>query len=290
MDIKTFFEEQLNEWLLAKQNYDALNRVKVKELDLGGCAVRVQFNPERIRSTAAKVDAASLRERPCFLCRDNRPNEQRDLYYNDKYSILINPFPIFPVHLTIPTIKHVDQLIFNSFEDMLDIAKDLDDFVVFYNGPKSGASAPDHMHFQAGNKGFLPLEKDVVSMERIIISDNDDVICFSLKDYHRNMIALESDNKVQLISRFQKIYEQLEIKSGEPEPMLNVVIWYDDKKWFCCIFPRKKHRPNCFYAEGEDNLLFSPASVDLSGVCVLPQEKDFEKITAEDVIGIFEEI
>ncbi|GAB1414890.1 DUF4922 domain-containing protein [Paludibacter sp.] len=290
MNIKSFFENQLNVWLLAKQNYDALNRVKVKELDLGACKVRVQFNPERMRSTAAKVDVKSLRERPCFLCRANRPPEQQDFAYNDKYSILVNPFPIFPVHLTIPTLKHVDQLIYDSFGDMLDIAKDLKDFVVFYNGPKSGASAPDHMHFQAGNKGFLPLENDVVSLEHVDLVVDGEVMRYSLKNYHRNMIVLESKDQTQLVSYFKKLYSEMEIKVGEVEPMMNIVSWYAEDKWYCCVFPRKKHRPDRFYAEGEENLLFSPASVDLGGVCVLPQEKDFVKIKTEDLIEIFEEI
>lgn len=290
MMVKKFFQEQLAEWPLAKQNYEALNKVRVKELDLGGCAVRIQFNPERMRSSAAKIDTKSIQERKCFLCPANLPSEQRSIPFGKDYQILVNPFPIFPMHLTVPVLDHIDQLIYDRFGDMLDLAKELNDFVVFYNGPKCGASAPDHMHFQAGNKGFLPLERDVLTTKRKMIIDNDDLLCYVLPDYHRNVIVIESIKKEEVVNQFNKIYKTLDIKEGEKEPMLNIVTWYEKSKWITCIFPREVHRPKCYFAEGDDNILLSPASVDLSGVCVLPLEKDFEKITADDIKAVFKEI
>jgi len=185
---------------------------------------------------------------------------------------------------------HTDQLIYDRFPDMLDLAEALDDFVVFYNGPKCGASAPDHMHFQAGNKGFLPLEKDVLTVKREMIINNEDSLCYTLPDYHRNVIVIESEKKENVENLFNRIYETLEIKEGEKEPMLNIITWYEKGKWISCIFPREVHRPKCFFAEGDDNILISPASVDLSGVCVLPLERDFEKITADDIKVVFNEI
>jgi len=288
--IKTFFQEQLTEWPLAKQNYEALNRVRVKDLDLGGSVVRVQFNPERMRSSAAKVDAKSIQERKCFLCPANLPAEQRGISFGSNYQILVNPFPIFPVHLTIPDMGHVDQLILGRFGDMLELAQVLDEFVLFYNGPKCGASAPDHFHFQAGNKGFLPLEKEVLTAKRDVVIATDDLLCFTLPEYHRNVIVIESAKRNVVENLFDRIYAALEIKAGEKEPMLNIVTWYEKDKWIACIFPREVHRPNCYYAEGDKNILLSPASVDLSGVCVLPQEKDFEKITADDIKTVYSEI
>lgn len=288
--VKKFFSEQLAEWPLAKQNYEALNKVRVKELDLGGCAVRIQFNPERMRSSAAKIDPKSIQERKCFLCPAHLPAEQRGIPFGKDYQILVNPFPIFPMHLTVPVLDHIDQLIYDRFGDMLDLAEELSDFVVFYNGPKCGASAPDHMHFQAGNKGFLPLEKDVLTAQRKMIIDNDDSLCYVLPDYYRNVIVIESVKKDDVVNLFNRIYKTLEIKEGEKEPMLNIVTWYDNSKWITCIFPREVHRPKCYFAEGDDNILLSPASVDLSGVCVLPLEKDFEKITADDIKAVFKEI
>ncbi|MPM06932.1 hypothetical protein SDC9_53235 [bioreactor metagenome] len=289
--IKTFFQEQLAEWPLANQNYEALNRVKVKDFDLGGAVVSVQFNPERMRSSAAKVDTKSIQERKCFLCPANLPPEQRGIPFGRNYQILVNPFPIFPVHLTIPDMDHVDQLILGRFGDMLELAKTLDDFVVFYNGPKCGASAPDHIHFQAGNKDFLPLEKEVLSAKkRDLVVSTDELLCFTLPDYHRSVIVIESANRNEIEKLFKSIYGALEIKDGEKEPMLNIVTWFEQDKWIVCVFPREVHRPACFFAEGDDNILISPASVDLSGVCVLPQEKDFDKIRAEDIKTVFSEI
>lgn len=288
--VKRFFPEQLAEWPLAKQNYEALNKVRVKELDLGGTSVRIQFNPERMRSSAAKIDTKSIQERKCFLCPAHLPAEQRGIPFGKDYQILVNPFPIFPMHLTVPVLDHIDQLIYDRFGDMLDLAEELSDFVVFYNGPKCGASAPDHMHFQAGNKGFLPLERDVLTAKRKIIIEDVDLLCYVLPDYHRNVIVIESVKKEEVVNLFNRIYKTLDIKDGEKEPMLNIVTWYEKSKWVSCIFPREVHRPKCYFAEGEGNILLSPASVDLSGVCVLPLEKDFEKITAEDINTVFQEI
>ena len=288
--VKRFFPEQLAEWPLAKQNYEALNKVRVKELDLGGTSVRIQFNPERMRSSAAKIDTKSIQERKCFLCPAHLPAEQRGIPFGKDYQILVNPFPIFPMHLTVPVLDHIDQLIYDRFGDMLDLAEELSDFVVFYNGPKCGASAPDHMHFQAGNKGFLPLERDVLTAKRKIIIEDVDLLCYVLPDYHRNVIVIESVKKEEVVNLFNRIYKTLDIKDGEKEPMLNIVTWYEKSKWVSCIFPREVHRPKCYFAEGEGNILLSPASVDLSGVCVLPLEKDFEKINAEDINTVFQEI
>jgi hypothetical protein len=267
--IKQLFEEQLSTWELAADNYKALSQVKIKTVDVNGHSYKVQFNPARITSSAAKVDARSIRERSCFLCAAHRPAVQKGISFNGRYELLVNPYPIFPRHLTIPAVEHTPQLIASRFGDMLDLAQQLNDYIVFYNGPKSGASAPDHFHFQAGNKGFLPIETD------------------------RNFphaIRIESDNKQEAIDRFQEIYKDLEVKPGEAEPMMNILTWYEAGQWIVCIFPRKKHRPACYHAEGETNILISPASVDMGGVFITPMEKDFQKITAGDIAAILEEI
>jgi len=267
--VNKLFEEQLSNWELARNNYKALEQVKTKTLFVDGREYKVQFNPARIVSSAAKVDAQSIRERKCFLCAENRPPEQNGIPFKGCYTILVNPFPIFPRHLTVPATEHIPQLIAARFEDMLDLAQQLADYVVFYNGPKCGASAPDHFHFQAGNKGFLPIEKD---------------------RNRYNMICIESDKKEEVLDRFQQVYSTLEQKPEDDEPMMNVLAWYETGKWIVCIFPRKKHRPDCYFAEGGANILISPAAVDLGGVFITPLEKDFEKITAEDIAGILQEV
>jgi len=269
ISINHLFNEQLSNWELARNNYLALEQVRIKTLIVDGREYKVQFNPARIISSAAKTDAQSIRERKCFLCAENRPPEQKGISFNGRYTILINPFPIFPRHLTIPALEHTPQLIASRFGDMLDLAQQLGDYVVFYNGPDCGASAPDHFHFQAGNKGFLPIEKD-----RNV----------------QNMICIESDKKEELLDSFRKVYDAMEEKPEGDEPMMNILAWYEAAKWIVCIFPRKKHRPACYSAEGEANLLISPASVDLGGVFITPLKKDFEKITAEDIGKILREI
>ena len=289
-EVKKLLHEQLNEWDLAKTNYDALQSVQSKDFDFGEFVVRVQFNPGRIVSSSAKVDAKTIQERKCFLCPANLPAVQRGIPFGKDYQILVNPFPIFPEHLTIPSLHHEDQLIFNRFEDMLDLAESLDEFTIFYNGPKCGASAPDHVHFQAGNKGFLLIEKDIKNVSKRIISENEEIKIYSLENYLRNVIVIESANKKAVVDAFKQIYSQLEIKEGEKEPMFNVISWYEDGKWISCIFPRKVHRPKCFFAEGDDNIMISPASVDMGGVFITPQEKDFAKITAEDIKAILAEV
>ncbi|GHT54005.1 DUF4922 domain-containing protein [Bacteroidia bacterium] len=267
--IRQLFEEQLSNWELARNNYKALEQVKEKTLDVEGHNYKVQFNPARITSSAAKVDPQSIQERKCFLCAANRPAEQTSQPFKGRYELLVNPFPIFPRHLTIPDLKHTPQLIASRFGDMLDLAQQLDDYVVFYNGPKCGASAPDHFHFQAGNKGFLPIEKD--------------------RDLG-NAIRIESENRQEMLDRFQQTYDSLPLQPDDVEPMMNILTWYGNGKWTTYLFPRKKHRPACYFAEGDANLLISPAAVDMGGVFITPLEKDFEKITAEDVVQILREI
>jgi len=264
------FEEQLKKWDLAKNNYHALkNNVETKLLVVNGSEYKIQYNPTRIVSTISKVDKDSIQERKCFLCSNNLPAEQKSIYFKGKYLILVNPYPIFPRHFTIPSIEHCPQLISSRFGDMLDLAQQLDDYVVFYNGPKSGASAPDHFHFQAGNKGFLPIEKNRNSY---------------------NSINIESDNKENLLQQFLKIIENLPLQPDESEPKMNILAWYEENRWIICIFARKKHRPACYFAEGDENLLISPGAVDLGGMFVTPLLKDFQKITGTEIACVLNEL
>jgi len=267
--INQLFDKQLTDWELARENYNSLKQVKVKTLFVDGREYKVQFNPARIISSTAKVDAQSIKERKCFLCAENRSPEQNGIPFKGRYTILVNPYPIFPRHLTIPAVEHTPQRIGFRLGDMLDLAWQLDNYVVFYNGPECGASAPDHFHFQAGNKGFLPIEKD---------------------RNRCNMICIESEKKTELLDRFRQVYGTMEQKPEDDEPMMNMLAWRESNKWIVCIFPRKKHRPSCYSATGDGNLLISPAAVDLGGVFITPLEKDFEKITAEDVGKILHEI
>ena len=292
-NLASLFDEQLSSWEQAAGNYAALANVKVRSVDVGGFPFKIQFNPARIVSSAAKVDAKSIQERRCFLCAANRPAVQKGLNYScngEDYEILINPFPIFPKHLTIPVIKHTDQLISGRFGAMLDLAEKLAGYTLFYNGPKCGASAPDHFHFQAGNRGFLPIEERFHSLGKRVLFKGDDVALYGVNSFYNGMIAMVSSSVSQAESLFDKIYNSLPLHEGESEPMVNILCWYERGEWITVIFAREKHRPACYFSEGEDNILLSPASVDLGGVLITPLEKDFEKIGEREIACIMGEI
>ncbi|RGM50276.1 MULTISPECIES: DUF4922 domain-containing protein [Bacteroides] len=297
--IDTLLTNQLTAWELARNNYAALSDIRVKELNVHGILYKVQFNPARIVSSGAKVDTKSIQERKCFLCPANLPPMQKGIPFEGHYNILVNPFPIFPRHLTIPEITHLDQRIAPRFSDMLELAKQLTDYTIFYNGPRCGASAPDHAHFQAGNKGFMPIEQDWRKQVARKVVDYGKATLWYLNDFPRTTLVIESLDKEDTMKLFNLIYRSLDLKAEE-EPMMNILAMYEvfrqstipgqEGKWIVFVFPRAKHRPSCYTAKGEANLLSSPASVDLGGVFITPIEKDFLKITAEDIAQILSEV
>lgn len=289
-EVKSLLDRQLVVWDTAKVNYEALKSVKTKELEIGNSTIKVQFNPARITSSAAKVDPKSLKERKCFLCKANLPAVQEGIAWNDKYTILINPFPIFPRHLTIPANDHVDQRIYDRMVDMMEIAADLSEYTLFYNGPKCGASAPDHMHFQAGNKGFLTFENDWKKGVKYKIKTSGEASLYKIEELSHPAFIIETRSVADGDKLFKELYSVLPIPEGEYEPMLNILCWYEEGKWITVIFPRKKHRPSCYFAEGEDNILLSPASVDMGGIFITPLEKDFIKIGKSDIEKILGEV
>lgn len=288
--INDLFTGQLSSWETACNNYAALSGVQVKELNVHGIPYKVQFNPTRIVSSGAKVDAKSIRERKCFLCPANLPPEQEGIIFEGHYNILVNPFPIFPRHLTIPELEHAPQRIASRFGDMLELSRQLTEYTIFYNGPRCGASAPDHAHFQAGSRGFMPIEADWRKQVAGKVADYGQATLWYLNDAPRTTLVIEATDKNDAMVLFGIIYRVLDIPSGESEPMMNVLALYEDDRWIVFIFPRAKHRPACYTAEGDANLLSSPASVDLGGVFITPIEKDFLKITAEDVAQILSEV
>lgn len=291
-EIQNLLTEQLLHWDLAKSNYEALNCVKTKTLDVNGCAYKVQFNPARIVSSGASVDAKSIQQRKCFLCEENRPQEQKGIDFQNKYQILINPFPIFPKHFTIPDTTHTPQLISHRMGDMLDLAEYMSDYVIFYNGPKSGASAPDHAHFQAGNKGFLPVETAWQNhIEKTIFENKNTKL--HLVNYGFPFLLFETDDKQEGVNLFEKIYHTLKIKEGETEPMMNILVWFENspKEGFrVAVFPRKKHRPDCYFAQDDSSMMISPGLVDVAGVLITARETDFDKITSKDIEQILKEV
>ncbi len=289
-----FAEDQKQSWPLAAANYTGLASVEEKQFNFGGFVVKVQFNPERIRSSAAKVDTASITARKCFLCDENRPVEQKAIGCGDRFQILVNPFPIFHRHFTVSSLAHTDQLFFENIAEMLQIAKKMEGFTVFYNGPECGASAPDHLHFQAGENGFMPVEAEfqtLVTDKNNLLFETGSTKIWAFENYLRRMISIETtdfEEAVQAIQFFTAKFH--EFQPEKKEPMLNVLCYFSDAKWTVHLFPRKLHRPSQFFAEGEEQILLSPASVDFGGIFITPRKEDFDKITAADIADIFEQV
>jgi hypothetical protein len=286
------FKDQLSSWPLLGANWEKLGEAKIKEFAFDGFSIRVQCNPKRIVSSAAKVDKQSIEKRPCFLCTEHRPPEEKNLWYGDQYEILCNPFPIFQEHFTIASAEHTPQVIEAEFGSFLDLSRALPDLALFYNAPNCGASAPDHMHFQAGNRGFMPIEEDIAKLKgnfgKVLMKDGD-IELTAVADGLRRFYVLESDSKEKLEEMAAEAFQILKELQNGAEPMINMLSYYKNG-WQVLLFPRDKHRPWQYFEEGEENILLSPASVDMGGALITPLEKDFQKICREDIEDIFSQI
>lgn len=290
--VNDLFSGQLSEWDLARVNYQQLDNVKTRTISFGIYDLIVQFNPGRITSSAAKVDSKSIEARPCFLCEKNRPAQQRGLKFGNDCTILVNPFPIFHRHLTIVSDDHTEQRILKPFRKMLLLAREIPEFVIFYNGPQCGASAPDHLHFQAGNKGFLPIENDFKRKATCSLYDlKGGTEIWRWGGYGRGIVTMKGTDIERLVAGFEEFYMRFAVlQPDRPEPMLNILAYFSGVDWIIHIIPRKLHRPSQFFAEGEEKIILSPASVDMGGVVITPREEDFDKITSSDISDIFRQV
>jgi len=279
---KSLLDEQMLTWELARTNYDALAKVETRSIPLDGFEMRLQFNPARIASTGAKTDAKSIAERKCFLCGENRPKEQTSLTFRDDYLLLVNPFPIFLEHFTIPRVDHVLQRIDGSFATLLELARAMSPrYTVFYNGPKAGASAPDHLHFQAGDRRFMIIEDQIERLKGKPIAARGDAQLFAARSI-RPFLVIESREAASSVAAFEAVYRALaKIAPRDDEPSMNVLAWFDAGVYTTIILPRYKHRPDFYYAEGDAKIMLSPGCVDLGGVCIIPVERDYHRITAD---------
>jgi ATP adenylyltransferase/5',5'''-P-1,P-4-tetraphosphate phosphorylase II len=287
---------QLEDWTQLKKGYKSLATVKTKSFWYSGFKVLVQFNPGRLKSTSAEVDKESINERECFLCAENLPEAQKGIGILRKYLILCNPYPIFPEHFTIASLEHQPQEILSSFEDLIDITRKLSSkYSVIYNGPKCGASAPDHLHFQAGTKNFMPVEDEFNYLKNEygeIITETSNLIISAVDDGLRKFISIETKDSNLLNEVFQNIYNTYDsLNNGNEEPMMNIVSSYEEEfGWRLIIFLRSKHRSSHYYLEGKEKIMISPAAIDLGGVCIAPVERDFKKVSREIIAGIFYEV
>ena len=282
---------QLRDWDVAGANYEALAGAVTRTLHLGEATITLQFNPERRRSSAAAIDKKSISSRKCFLCSENQPAKQKAMLWGDHYKIQVNPYPIFSRHLTIADLRHVPQRLAGRVGDMLSLARALPDFVVFYNGPQCGASAPDHAHFQAGAKGEMPLCGEILHATTHLLTDGDEGFIGYVDSLGRSLFTIETTT-VRAAERYAlRLLDLLPPTDGGDEPMVNVLCWWDttDRAWRMVIFPRRKHRPAC-YGEGEGRLLLSPGAVDMGGLWAVPEFKDYDTLTAAQVQALYDEL
>jgi len=288
---RELWHEQVSNWPLAARYYGSLNEVRTREFSFESTRILLQFNPARIASTAAKTDSVSIASRPCFLCAHNRPAEQREVDAGD-FLVLVNPFPIFPQHFTLPHKQHLPQQIRPYYSDFLRFAAELNECVVFYNGPNCGASAPDHLHFQAGNKGFLPLIDDYNRWQEsraVVLDEIAGARLIQFRGALRKVLVIESETIDASVQLFEQLYQQLSEGLTE-EPMMNVLGLFENEKWITFVLPRKAFRPSQYYAEGDDQLMISPAAIEMAGILITPVEDHFSKVTREIVSDIFLQI
>jgi ATP adenylyltransferase/5',5'''-P-1,P-4-tetraphosphate phosphorylase II len=291
--IDRLLEDQKRDWKRLADGYASLRASWTRHVDCTGFSVILQFNPQRLASTDARTDEQSIRSRKCFLCVDHLPEEQQGILYKDAFLILFNPAPIFDRHLTISHVEHREQSIEGFGGTLLDLARDLSpSHTVFYNGPKSGASAPDHMHFQAPPANVLPIEKDLTDPKRRLLRRKESsVSLWTLSDYGRQVILLESDDKVKLEEMLLRLLNSMRnVLEVVDEPLVNIICSYARRTWTMIVFPRTKHRPDEFYKQGPERLLISPAAVDMGGFIVTPLQSDFERVTSNMVEGVFRQV
>lgn len=283
---------QKEEWPALRKGYAALDGVRTRLIRGGGWGVQVQFNPQRIVSSGANLDPESLRRRPCFLCPGNLPPEQQAILYRDDWFVLCNPMPIFPGHLTIAHQRHLSQSLADHLGAFLRLAEDFGPgMTVFYNGPLSGASAPDHLHFQAAPAGLMPVEQEIPAAPESGGDRDAGVTIRNVAGLGRGLLVIEGREKRVVIASAQKAIAAIgAVATADPEPPLNLLCTFTDGGWRLILFPRRKHRPAAYFREGSGRLLISPGAVDMGGIIITPREEDFLKLTPGLVAGIFWEV
>lgn len=302
-----FTATQFEKWELCRKNHEALKYIKTKCVNIGGNTIKVQFNPARAVSTLAKLDKSSIDARPCFLCTKNKPEEQDSISIDAgmRFSIRINPYPILPGHLTISSEEHIPQTLADKAEMQLPmrILQKVEDYfgqgyAIFYNGAKCGASAPDHFHFQAARKKDIPfiaqwneIFKSAIEDDTAGMQSGDVCKAYSVNGFAcpiKVFTSLSGDIDTALLFRY---LDSLPAHEGEPEPRYNMFAWRDDEgRFICAYFPREAHRPSCYFAEGEEQILVSPGALDMAGLIVTPREEDFRKINEADITRIYKEV
>lgn len=297
----TFLHQKIN-WGMLSDGWKGFLSSEYKKFLFDWFLIKVQFNPTRFISSSAKVDEESIKKRKCFLCLENLPEEQKGIIFENNSNkenrliFLCNPAPIFNEHFTVSHIRHIPQSIYENIELMIRLA-DLcnNEYTVFYNGPKCGASAPDHFHFQVCPADELITEKDFLQhpekFNSLIENENFQIKYITIDKYLRNVLVLSSNKIETLVKLFHKVYAKLqEINETNSEPMMNVFSLRRNENFLLIIFPREKHRPDYYFAEGDERMLISPGLVDMCGMLVAPLQKDFERINEDLIKNIYSQV
>lgn len=295
-ELKSFFKRQLDQWAEASEHFAQLeSEVEIRQLQTAGIGLSVQWNPARIVSTKAPVGGAKPIQRPCFLCAENQVAEQFGLPYVGGTRILVNPFPILPGHLVIAKTSHEPQTLAKLEESLYLLATEVPEYIFFYNGARAGASAPDHAHYQGGLRGTLPLERDyqkIVPALELIDTDAQDVELLRYADYPAPLYIIR--NKASELSAHRafvnRFLHNLPKEADREEADFNLFVWVNGEELITAITPRAKHRPACFFAQGEEQCLVSPGAIDMAGLLITPQEKDFRVMTSERMSAIMAEV
>lgn len=288
-----FFEEQLQAWPDAKQRFNDLKGVLLKAVTCAGIPFYVQCNPARLVSTSAKIDKAALAQRPCFLCEKNRPEVQTQIPIGNDFELLVNPFPILPLHFTIPAKMHQPQLIREHYDKMRQLLDRFEQLTVFYNGPKCGASAPDHMHLQAGMGSHLPVRDNwdmLYSNRQTLLVAQDGAELAALTNYACPAFAIIANNADTDAQLFETLYQALPQREDETEPMFNILKWSHNNMFITVVIPRDKHRPACYSAEGDAQMLISPGALDMGGLIITPRKEDFDLLDTPLLEALFKEV
>lgn len=289
--IDKFVKDQLSVWPLAAENYRSLKKAGSKVLSIGGLPVTVQLNPCRRISSEASLDKESINRRPCFLCQENRPAEQTNMEFEGRkgrrYRVTLNPYPIFPSHLVISSFEHTPQSIWHRYQDLLDFVRENNEYLGFYNGPESGASAPDHMHFQACPQGLTPLQNRV---DELLAAGDDNTLdyltnvkearLFHLNEYARGVFVLCGATAKSTAKLFYRLLDCAPVPDGSSEPKMNIIAWCHEGEYRTAVIFRERHRPHNYSSSGADHLAMSPGCADLAGVYVTTREEDFGKLDA----------
>jgi len=290
-----FLSEQKRAWLDLREGCELLRGVRERTLPCRGFSVRLQHNPGRIRSSTAGVGRKEENGRRCFLCLDHLPEDQKGILHRGEYLILCNPMPVFSPHFTVSHLDHRPQAITEQINTFLQLIADLGSgWAVLYNGPRCGASAPDHLHFQAVPSQQMPIEKEILQKKRFtLMTTVDRCLLYRVKDLGREVVVLEGDDLTAMGGAFNRFLDSLRtVLSVEEEPMMNIAGFHKQEKgkWHLLIFPRRKHRPDAFFKKGEDRVVISPGVIDMGGVLITPVKEDFERLDAASVEGIYEEV